>query len=115
MGRALQDVGVDVVSLVDFTDFIFQNGRELTFSDCMDVVLQLRGTNASTVKDIVDLRKQVLAELAAIKEESGQRHEHVMRLLFSQRATKMQVTKTNSQRTGRDGDSKDADDSASCP
>merc|ERR1719238_1750539 len=60
--RALENVGVDVVGLVDFTDFIFKDGRKLSFSDCMDVVLQLRGTNNSTVKDVVDLRKQVLGE-----------------------------------------------------
>jgi len=68
--RALQDVGVDVVSLVDFTDFIFKDGKELSFSDCMDVVLQLRGTNASTVKDVVDLRKQVLGELKLMENEN---------------------------------------------
>merc|ERR1719379_407268 len=72
--RALQDVGVDVISLVDFTDFIFKDGKELSFSDCIDVVLQLRGTNGSTVKDVVDLRKQVLAEITHLEEQNHGRH-----------------------------------------
>lgn len=71
--RALQEVGVDVVGLVDFTDFIFQNGKELSFSDCMDLVLQLRGTNNATVKDIVDLRKHVMTELARVEVRNTER------------------------------------------
>eukprot|EP00927_Polykrikos_kofoidii_P008626 TRINITY_DN13597_c0_g2_i1.p1 TRINITY_DN13597_c0_g2~~TRINITY_DN13597_c0_g2_i1.p1 ORF type:complete len:568 (-),score=113.32 TRINITY_DN13597_c0_g2_i1:82-1785(-) len=64
--EALQEVGVDVVGLVDFADFIFgdegvtedeQPEIELTLSDFMEVILQLRGSNGATVKDIVDLRK----------------------------------------------------------
>mmetsp|Transcript_109754 Transcript_109754/g.199844 ORF Transcript_109754/g.199844 Transcript_109754/m.199844 type:complete len:728 (-) Transcript_109754:68-2251(-) len=60
--RALQDVGVDVVGLVDFTDFIFKDDIELSFPDFMEMVLQLRGSNTATVKDIVDFRKFVHAE-----------------------------------------------------
>lgn len=71
--RALQEVGVDVVGLVDFTDFIFQNGKELSFSDCMDLVLQLRGTNTATVKDVVDLRKHVMTELMRLDERNTER------------------------------------------
>lgn len=64
--RALQEVGVDVVGLIDFAEFIFQDDnmedgeeheRELSFGNFMNVVLQLRGSNNATVKDIVDLRK----------------------------------------------------------
>eukprot|EP00929_Paragymnodinium_shiwhaense_P110754 TRINITY_DN7799_c0_g3_i1.p1 TRINITY_DN7799_c0_g3~~TRINITY_DN7799_c0_g3_i1.p1 ORF type:complete len:859 (-),score=176.57 TRINITY_DN7799_c0_g3_i1:95-2485(-) len=64
---ALQDVGVDVVGLIDFADFIFGDSTreqdeeedevELTLPEFMEVVLQLRGCNNATVKDIVDLRK----------------------------------------------------------
>merc|ERR1719335_1052200 len=58
--KSLQDVGVDVVGLVDFADVIFDDGaQELSFEKFMDVVLQLRGTNTATVKDIVELRKMV--------------------------------------------------------
>merc|ERR1712217_491021 len=54
---ALKEVGVDVVGLVDFTDFIFGAGTELSFPDFMEQIMQLRGTNTATVKDVVDLRK----------------------------------------------------------
>eukprot|EP00927_Polykrikos_kofoidii_P046764 TRINITY_DN40904_c0_g1_i1.p1 TRINITY_DN40904_c0_g1~~TRINITY_DN40904_c0_g1_i1.p1 ORF type:complete len:797 (-),score=159.98 TRINITY_DN40904_c0_g1_i1:221-2464(-) len=63
--QALQDVGVDVVGLVDFADFIFggedeneEGGEvELTMQQFMEIVLSLRGSNSATVKDMVDLRK----------------------------------------------------------
>lgn len=62
--RCLQDVGVDVIGLVDFADFIFEDESgatddpiELSFPKFMEVVLQLRGSNNATVKDIVDFRK----------------------------------------------------------
>lgn len=62
--RIIQEVGVDVVGLVDFADFIFKDGIELTFAEFMEVVLQLRGSNTATVRDIVDLRKFVLTQLS---------------------------------------------------
>merc|ERR1719163_2301216 len=62
--RCLSDVGVDVYALIDLADYIFEDDDtentdeiELDFSQFMQVVLQLRGTNQATVKDIVDLRK----------------------------------------------------------
>eukprot|EP00928_Gymnodinium_smaydae_P034482 TRINITY_DN2441_c0_g1_i1.p1 TRINITY_DN2441_c0_g1~~TRINITY_DN2441_c0_g1_i1.p1 ORF type:complete len:665 (-),score=164.75 TRINITY_DN2441_c0_g1_i1:38-2032(-) len=59
--RILQEVGVDVVGLVDFADFIFHDeGVELSFPDFMELVLQLRSSNTATVKDIVDLRKFIV-------------------------------------------------------
>lgn len=62
--RILQGVGVDAVGLVDFGDFIFRDdAKTLSFSDFMEIVLQLRGTNTATVKDIVDMRKFMMAEL----------------------------------------------------
>eukprot|EP00927_Polykrikos_kofoidii_P085539 TRINITY_DN9335_c0_g1_i2.p1 TRINITY_DN9335_c0_g1~~TRINITY_DN9335_c0_g1_i2.p1 ORF type:complete len:739 (+),score=99.42 TRINITY_DN9335_c0_g1_i2:81-2219(+) len=67
--RALQEVGVDVVGLVELTDFIFQDGRALTFCDFMDIILQLRGSNTATVKDIVDLRKLVLQEFSKLSDQ----------------------------------------------
>lgn len=60
--RALSTIGVDVVGLVDFTEFIFQEDRNLSFPEFMEILLQLRGTNTATVKDIVDLRKFILQE-----------------------------------------------------
>eukprot|EP00927_Polykrikos_kofoidii_P019652 TRINITY_DN19214_c0_g6_i1.p1 TRINITY_DN19214_c0_g6~~TRINITY_DN19214_c0_g6_i1.p1 ORF type:complete len:782 (-),score=142.61 TRINITY_DN19214_c0_g6_i1:121-2466(-) len=70
--EALHDVGVDVVGLVDFADFIFGDDSEveesipeveLTMPEFMEVILQLRGSNNATVKDIVDLRKFITNSL----------------------------------------------------
>jgi len=61
--RTLQDVGVDVVALVDIVDFLFEEAAtEMTFDQFLDVVLQLRGNNQATVRDLVDLRKYLMAE-----------------------------------------------------
>jgi len=83
--RCLQEVGVDVVGLIDFADYIFEDedavdvDKQLTFSQFMDVVLQLRGTNNATVKDVVDLRKflrrtlmKTNAEITLIREKLDQ-------------------------------------------
>jgi len=65
--KIIQEIGVDVIGLVDFADFIFKDGGELSFADFMELVLSFRGSNGSTVKDIVDLRKFVMTSLAEIK------------------------------------------------
>jgi len=64
-----QELGVDVVGLVDLADFIFENVEELRFPQFMEVVLQLRGSNTATVKDIVDLRKCLRQELHTVQAE----------------------------------------------
>jgi len=76
--RALQEVGCDVVGLIDFTDFIFEQNDNITFNEFMDTVLELRGTNGATVKDIVDLRKSMLQEFNRIDQHMFRR----MVLLF---------------------------------
>jgi len=71
--RIIEEVGVDVVGLVDFTDDIFKDGIELSFHDFMELVLQLRSNNNATVRDIVDLRKHVdgsLRDLIPVLEQS---------------------------------------------
>lgn len=57
----LEEVDVDVVGLVESTDYIFSDEHPfLCFADFMEVILQLRGSNTASVKDIVDLRKLVI-------------------------------------------------------
>merc|ERR1719282_1551461 len=63
VARALQNINVDVVGLVDFMDYIFAEKSDLSFPLFMETVLQLRGNNTATVKDIVDLRKFMAQEL----------------------------------------------------
>eukprot|EP00913_Durusdinium_trenchii_P000437 g400.t1 len=59
--KALMNIGVDVVGLVDYRDVLFGNegSMELSFAEFMEAILELRGTNNAKVKDIVDLRKFV--------------------------------------------------------
>lgn len=56
--RVIQEVGVDVVVLVDLLDDIFLDDESsVSFADVMELVLQMRGSNTATVRDVVDLRK----------------------------------------------------------
>lgn len=91
--RALRDVGVDVVGLVDFHDFLFQDAPDLTFANFMEVVLSLRGTNRATVKDIVDLRKFLSMELGRLS-MAVNRELHLIQHYFGQ-----QTKQTNLQRS----------------
>jgi len=54
----LQEVGVNVVVLVDMSDVIYESidkdGRGMTFENLVEVVLNMRGTNPATVKDVKD-------------------------------------------------------------
>merc|ERR1711972_1283325 len=61
--RALRVVGVDIVALVDLQDFLFADNNYMSFSEFMDLVLQLRGSNNATVKDLVDFRKRVSLDM----------------------------------------------------
>jgi len=61
--RALHEVGVDVLGLMEISDFIFKDGQLLPFPAFMEMVLELRGTNAATVKHIVDLQRFFHVEL----------------------------------------------------
>merc|ERR1711879_783850 len=74
--KALQDVGVDVLGVIDMTDFLFQDRNRLAGSrdahishkEMIDTVLQLRGTNQATVKDIVDMRRLLIREVNRLHE-----------------------------------------------
>eukprot|EP00418_Pyrodinium_bahamense_P061875 CAMPEP_0179090460 /NCGR_PEP_ID=MMETSP0796-20121207/41272_1 /TAXON_ID=73915 /ORGANISM="Pyrodinium bahamense, Strain pbaha01" /LENGTH=518 /DNA_ID=CAMNT_0020788033 /DNA_START=23 /DNA_END=1579 /DNA_ORIENTATION=+ len=56
--RALEEVGVDPVGVVDFAElFFFEEGQPIqqNFQDFMEMVLDLRGSNTATVKDVKHL------------------------------------------------------------
>jgi hypothetical protein len=74
---AMQELDVDVIGMIDLADFIFESSHDLhfdeetglmldpeeektlSFAEFMELVLQLRGTNTTTVRDNVDVRKLV--------------------------------------------------------
>merc|ERR1719454_1782787 len=64
---AISDVGVDPVGLIDFADFIFHEQEYLTFGDFIDIILQFRGSNSCTVKDMVEVRRYLMSELRSIE------------------------------------------------
>lgn len=57
--RAIQEVGVDVVVLIDLMDHLWGQHDKLSVADLLELVLSLRGSNTATVRDVVDLRKFV--------------------------------------------------------
>jgi hypothetical protein len=71
--RALTAAGVDAVSLIDHTDFLFQEKTALSFSDFLESLLQLRGSNPATVKDIVDMRIMVDTSFKRVEERLARR------------------------------------------
>lgn len=67
--KSLNDIGVDVLDLCEFADFFFQSDKhgevfdeKWSFEKFMQVVMQVRGINPATVRDIVDLRKFIHTE-----------------------------------------------------
>jgi len=82
----LNKVDVDVYAFVDLADFLFEDedGDEpvqMSFSKFMETVLQLRGSNAATVKDIVDLRKFIKAQLNIMNEKMDRKQSVLRRSL----------------------------------
>jgi len=69
----IQEIGVDVWSLIDMADMIYEEydkeGNGLSFEGFIDLVLNMRGTNPSTLKDV---RSQMRVMKSAMKENSAQ-------------------------------------------
>ena len=69
---ALEEVGIDPVTVVDFVEHIFYNEDKLEgsldFPKFMEVLLKLRQTNECTIKDMVDLRRYIAQQLNTAQE-----------------------------------------------
>merc|ERR1719324_2130002 len=63
VNHALDNIGVDPAGLVDFAEFLFQSDHPLAFDEFMEAILELRGSNAVKVADIVRLRKMMMYDL----------------------------------------------------
>lgn len=77
--RVFASVGVDVQGLLDVAAFhLFRTKDTVTFPDFLELVLQLRGTNSATVRDVVNLRKFIAEEVwkseERMMEAISQRH-----------------------------------------
>jgi len=64
--KKLYEGGVNVLALADYADFLFRDTSELSLEDFTEVVLEFRGSNQATTKDMVDLRVFVSKELARL-------------------------------------------------
>lgn len=67
--QLMKEVDVDPIALFDLAEFEFDSRSELTFADFMTLIMELRGTNQATVKDIVDLRKTLTQQTTKIEHE----------------------------------------------
>jgi len=68
--QALESVNVDPVGLIDVAeDFFFEEGEEkqMTFEEFMDMVLDLRGSQQATLKDILSLGKRFNRKFMELK------------------------------------------------
>jgi len=54
---ALKEMEVDVVALVDYAEIAFLDAQEMSLDSFTSMVMQFRGSNNVTVKDLVDVRK----------------------------------------------------------
>lgn len=71
--RLLEEVGVDVIFLLDQCDSLFQEDlqdpsneqvtKDMDFEELMSVILELRGSNQACVKHIVGLRRHLLESM----------------------------------------------------
>lgn len=61
--RALSEVDVDVVALVDFSDYIFKGRDQLDFTEFMATVARFRGGQSVVLKDLVDVREFLSGEI----------------------------------------------------
>lgn len=66
--KALTVLGVDMTAALDYGILLFEDGEPLTFAEFMQGMLTLRGSNHTTVKDIVDLRKFTSDEFSQLHE-----------------------------------------------
>ncbi|CAE7252670.1 CACNA1S, partial [Symbiodinium necroappetens] len=65
--RALMSLGVDVSAAYDYGRLLFEDGEKASFVDFMQAMLTLRGSNKTTVKDIVELRKFLSEEFHQVE------------------------------------------------
>mmetsp|Transcript_41440 Transcript_41440/g.72769 ORF Transcript_41440/g.72769 Transcript_41440/m.72769 type:complete len:657 (+) Transcript_41440:140-2110(+) len=64
----MTELGVDVTGLLDFANFVYEENEELSYRNFLHMVVQFRTGKAATLKDIMDMRRQVSAQFTNIAE-----------------------------------------------
>merc|ERR1719329_742746 len=70
--KSIKSFDIDVIAFVSYIHFILMDPdqpNEIALEDFIEIVIQLRGTNASTVKDLIEMRKFVTLELDGLEEQ----------------------------------------------
>lgn len=67
--EALHELDVDVLALVDYGPIVFQDKKSLSMNDFTNLLVQFRGTNTGTVKDLVDVRKYLKLEFMNLEDK----------------------------------------------
>merc|ERR1711939_324263 len=98
--QIIEDVGVDVVGLVDFSEFIYKDCDALQFDHFVEVVLDLRDSKKACVKDIHYLRKYFTKEFKRYLSEAVEEIEERM-LTIVQSMDASQGTKSTDKSTIR--------------
>jgi len=73
--RISQDVGVDVIMLMDMTEVVFEDyekeEKDMTFENFVELMLKMRGGNSATVRDIREHLKVTRATVRHYCDEVG--------------------------------------------
>jgi len=69
------EVGVDVISILKDPDIIFGGEIRLPIDELLDEVITLRGSNFTTVKDLVQLKNQLVRELRRLGQYNRRREQ----------------------------------------
>lgn len=89
--EAFTKIGVDVIGLSNAAEFIFPAKEgdhsqedhaehlEIGFFDFMERILQLRGSNTATVRDMVEMRKFLHSEMNLVESHLGRKIAHLHR------------------------------------
>eukprot|EP00931_Biecheleriopsis_adriatica_P033556 TRINITY_DN19481_c0_g1_i5.p1 TRINITY_DN19481_c0_g1~~TRINITY_DN19481_c0_g1_i5.p1 ORF type:complete len:672 (+),score=153.23 TRINITY_DN19481_c0_g1_i5:152-2017(+) len=82
--KALAEMGCDVMELVLSADMIFQDGegndKILEFEEFLKVVMDLRGGNSVTLKDLVGLRNYIHSLVDAVQKNMERLEERLRRM-----------------------------------
>lgn len=73
--RLLRGIGVDVVALVDTADVIYEDfnkfGMSMTFENLVETILNLRGKNTATVKDVKEQSRVIKSVVQQTLQANG--------------------------------------------
>merc|ERR1712072_1011422 len=67
MTTSFHDLGVDVVGVANFGEFIYEQVDEISFTDFAFLCSQFRGNKQASVQDVMDLRRYVTVELLSLE------------------------------------------------